>query len=535
MPYASLDEDYVLQVLKAWKGPVDNPFHFLQDNLFAFFRPSTDAMRKRYVEFQEGMARIMVLKTDRRTLLHVDTSKVLNIFTHKLSQVEEADWTAEKLGDVVKKLTDSIKFYDTLENKDKFESAGWAFMRHGLVNGKVGSALVPLMLLFGQRETVRRIRDARKIAQKEEELLRCAQKAEAKRAQEQVAQKGTAPEKTAHHGESKKNELMQVYDRESRQEEASGEGDRYDMDPGIVKVYDQGAPRFTTPAGEAPFRIYLQKEQGRGPPSEEGPFKSSPPTPPPPRSPPKDPSEVERSSRFLSLPEFKFATRHLDLSKEPGTHGPDLNYVARLQRQQEAGIQGHQTPKKVRVDAIIKADEGGWAHPVSRTLEGQDAHSGSQGPGPSGVQIAPKADNAFDTKSHDRVEHSSKNHDTATTAEHANIPGVVKKTGPFKPAGIERPVDRSSHVEFLRGLNRALAVKNAKVRRRRLLGKTRKSPNKLNQLKATGLGPMSPKSGAPDKSEDAVAVDAGEDSQHAAGGEQTTVSAPVHDRPTMQK
>ncbi|KAJ4392061.1 Glutamate--tRNA ligase mitochondrial [Gnomoniopsis smithogilvyi] len=506
----ALSEDYVLQVLKAWKGPVDDPFQFLQDNLFAFFRPSKDAMRKQYHELQRNKARIMILKPHRRTLYHADVSQVLKIFTSKLSDIKEDDWTAEKLGDIVKELTDSVKFYDTLENKDKFESAGWAFMRHGLINGKAGSAIVPLMLLFGQRETVRRIRDARKIAGEEEKILFSSAE-EAGRAR---------------YGERK--------DHEIRQQKASGEEDRYDMEFHNVETEKSlEMEKFLTPSGEAPFKIYLQQEKGRGEPLTEGPFKSQPPTARP-RSPPRDPSEVNRSPQFLSLSEFKFGTRHIKLSKAPKFRGPALDYVAGLQRQQGAPSQDIQAPERVQADALINAKEPGWVTPKPRNFKGQDAQSRSQEAGPPGVRVASKADTPIDIDSHGRAKDvKEENQNTAASGKEKKS-STDKKAGPFKPVGSELAIDRGSHVEYLRGLNRALALNRAELERRGLPGKEWKHPTRLQQLQGKGPGPMLQKSVLHDKSQTSAVGDTEHDSQHAHGGVQATTLASNHDRSTVR-
>lgn len=501
---APRSDDYVLQVLKAWKGPVDDPFHFLQDNIFAFFRPSRAAMCKRFDELQSNMARIMLLLSDRKTLENVDISRVLKRFTYKLGAVKEADWTAENLGDIVKKLTDSVKFYDTGDGQDKFESAGWAFMRHALINGKAGSAIVPLMLLFGQRETVGRIRVARKVAEVEERKLL--------RKTERARKGGRKPVHTI---------------------KATPLSDRHEIEARIVetaKPPDKGTG-LRLPLGEAPFKIYQQKEKGRGEPLQEGQFKSRPPTPPPPKSPPRDPSEVQRSSQFLSFSEFKLGIRHINLKEEPEDHSPAFGDIEELQRQQEAQHRKLQIPEQVKIDAAVNKSEGKWAVPKPRTPRSQNGQPTAQEVGPLEDQVASEADGPLN------VDSAPGRTDNGTTMGHmplkVNDRGM--EPGPFKfQVGNALPIDREKHVQHLRALNRMLAFKRSVGKKVRSRNRILIGPARLEQLKATGLGPMVEESMVKDTPRGRAAGDTGGVSQHSYDdNEQATALPPKHNGPAL--
>lgn len=440
-PEKTYNEDYVLQVLKAWKGPVDDPFHFVKDNLFAFFRPCKDAMRIKYMELQTNMARIMIIKSDRKTLINADISKVLKLFTYKLSLVKESDWTAEKLGDIVKRLVDSVKFYDTLANKDKFESAGWLFMRHGLVNGQPGSALVPLMLLFGQDETVYRMRKARRVAADQEALM----DKERKKAHRQRSHPnaGSVPEPEP------RNEPLATASR--RQAELRGED---------------------------PFETAMEEKERKEKAPEEGPFKSRPPTPPPPKSPPRDPSEVERAPQFLSMSEWKFKTRHIGLRRN--IFGDSIETP---QNRPNAQSQESQAPETAQVGTIFRPLEGDWVTHKPRVSQLQDGQSTLKGTGsleaqgPFGIKI----------QDHDKRTEGS-NH--STFAGMAVKSDKFKELGPFRPKGVEEIVDKSSHVEHLRAINAAVARNRELAQMRRKNGLTSTGQSRLQMLRGTGLGPM---------------------------------------------
>lgn len=493
-------EDYVLQVLKAWKGPVDDPFHFLKDNLFAFFRPSKSAIRLKHSEMQRNMARIMIFKSSRKAFINADASKVLKMFTFQLSLVKETDWTVDKLGDIVKELVDKVKFYDTLENKDKFESAGWTFLRHGLLNGQPGSALVPLMLLFGQHETVHRIRQARKIAGDEEKSMSRAQKAA--HSQRHHAKAGSVPEPEA------RNVTVAIPSRNKAERE-----------------------------GEDPFDALMEGLKGDKVPLQEGPFKSRPPTPPPPRSPPKDPSEVDRSPQFLSKSEFKFGTRHINPLKDAKPRGPAFGDIRELrQYQQSAPSQDSVAPETVQVDAIVGPQEGDWTAPKPRSLQLQDGNFKSQGTRASGVE-GQLGVNSQDNDKRNRYLNDS------TDAGMAQKSDKVAKLGPFKPEGNEEIADINSHIEHLRALNKAIAFKRAKAQQREEAQKreplkgSSTGLTRLQMLEATGLGPMriNPVSPGPmklkpatrrNKAQGSIAGASKEDWQQAQShGERATASA----------
>lgn len=525
---ARLTESYVLQVLRTWKGTVDNPFHFVNDNIFAFYRPSKKAMRDKFHELQSNLARIMILLEDRQTLINADVSKVLRIFTQRLKQVDEDDWNAEKLGETVKQLTDSVKFYDTRDDLDKYESAGWTFMRHALINGQPGSAIVPLMLLLGKYETVHRIRTARKIASAEEDRLRT----EAERAhQEKEALKV-------------RNLLMgDPLGEKTKWNTDTRRHNNRNIEPRNVNVMNfPKMGKAPTPPGEGPFNIYLQKEKGRGE-VREGPFKSRPPTPQPQRSPPKDPSEVERSPQFLSFREFKFGTRRIDLPKQPEDLNPAFWKLAELQGPQEAEHQTRQIPERV---------QGEWALPKHPSLRSKERPSGSREAGLLGGRDPSDVD-------HDHVKNTREsNIVTAVTrapqlrsgtrtarplaayglmgrdAAGGNNPtrdtkARDSKTGPFKiQAGNELPTDRAKHVKHLRALNRSLAFREAAAKRGEPRSNNRPESRRLEQLKATGPSHMSQLSIIKEKPQGVIARNTDDQLDLYGDGEQATASAPSY-------
>lgn len=530
-----LTEEYVLEVLRAWKGTVNNPFHFIQDNIFAFYRPSKRALRKEFRELQSKLARIMILKSDRQKLLNSDVSVVLKKFTARLKPLTEADWNAEKLGHKVKTLTDSVKFYDTADDQDKFDSAGWKLMRYALVNGQGGPAIVPLMLLWGQDETIHRVRDARKVAAAEEIKIRTA--GDETRRQEtamkvRIRQAGGGP-------------LGAV-----AKQEAIGRKSNLVIEPRNVKIWipPKLETKTPTPPKEEPFNIYLHKEKGRG---EVGPFKSRPQTPRSlPRSPPRDPSEVEHSPQFLSFSEFKFGTRHLKLPKKPEGYGPAFWELEELQRQPRPQHQDLQTPFAVQPDAVIKSMEGQWVVPRSLSPRSKDGQPEARRSSVAGeplevdrhdpVKLIMEPNKSTYGKRAKTPRSGAKRMGPSAGRGPADTGPLMKETphdmqsrgskaSPFK-LGIhsEFPVDKARHVEHLRALNRSLADRKAAARRSPSRGgETSATFGRLEELKAMGPSAMSRSSGIKDMPRDDASSGSRADSDHAYGrGEQATALAP---------
>ncbi|ROW12502.1 hypothetical protein VMCG_00033 [Cytospora schulzeri] len=173
---AGRTEEYIHQVLKAWKGPIDDHNQFIRDNVYAFWPPSKAAYRDSYAELQDGMRRI-VLKKTKKIYENTDISRVMVNFRYRLAMIPEEQWDLETVGNKAKELADAVEYYDTKKEHAMSHGAGWKFLRWGLLNSMAGLSVVPIMLLLGREETLRRLREARKIASKLEEQAAVAAKA----------------------------------------------------------------------------------------------------------------------------------------------------------------------------------------------------------------------------------------------------------------------------------------------------------------------------------------------------------------------
>lgn len=173
-------EKYIHEILKASKAPVGNPRQFIKDNLYAFWPPSTLAYKNSFSEFQSGMRRIQMTR-EKEKILNVDISKVLHHFRNSLDALTEEEWTLENVGNTAKKLADSVTYYSTEKDILMDHAAGWKFLRWALLVGSPGLSVVPMMLLLGRYETLKRLRIARRCANVKEEQLAV----EAKRVMEQ--------------------------------------------------------------------------------------------------------------------------------------------------------------------------------------------------------------------------------------------------------------------------------------------------------------------------------------------------------------
>lgn len=165
-----LEEEYIHEVLKASKAPLDSHRQFIRDNLYAFFPPSTIAYKNSFNEFQSCMSRIK-MERGAHNILNMDISKVLHHFRNSLGELTEEEWTLENVGNKAKELADSVTYYSTKEDKLMDHAAGWKFLRWALLVGSPGLSVVPMMVLLGQEETIKRIRKARQSAKVKEDQL----------------------------------------------------------------------------------------------------------------------------------------------------------------------------------------------------------------------------------------------------------------------------------------------------------------------------------------------------------------------------
>ncbi|KAF3770293.1 hypothetical protein M406DRAFT_246886, partial [Cryphonectria parasitica EP155] len=155
-----ITEDVVLTVLNNYKGSLDNLAQFFHDNIFAFYPLSKTALKKSFLELQDSVARVRVDK-GKKSLINADISKVLTFFRIALKKIEPDDWNEETLGPAMKQLAMSVQFYDTKKEQLVDQSAGWKFARWALLNNRSGLPIVPMMLLWGRDETLRRLKSAR--------------------------------------------------------------------------------------------------------------------------------------------------------------------------------------------------------------------------------------------------------------------------------------------------------------------------------------------------------------------------------------
>lgn len=172
-------EEYIHEVLKASKGSMDNHHQFIRDNLYAFWPPSTLAYKNSFNEFTSGMNRVkMVRKKDK--IVNVDISKVLLYFRNSLDALPEEEWNLDNVGNKAKELADSVTYYNTEKDTFMEHGAGWKFLRWSLLVGMPGLSVVPVMMLLGREETLKRLRSARKCAVVQEEKLAVAARKAAK-------------------------------------------------------------------------------------------------------------------------------------------------------------------------------------------------------------------------------------------------------------------------------------------------------------------------------------------------------------------
>lgn len=313
-----VSEDHVLQVLKAWKGPVDDLIQFVHDNIFAFYPISRTALSTTFLELQENVRKIVIDK-EYKKVLNADLHKVMAWFRKSLDEIKEGEWNEENLKSVAKMLADSIQYYDEKKKEPMVNSPGWRFLRWALFNGKSGLSIVPMMVLLGRQETLNRLRVARKVARHEEELLQMSRRrteldADSKKVRIQFLgdpTTGRNAERNAVRMTIEPRNVKVLVPEAERRPNPDVHISREDRDYRSPQLRDEPMGSLVT-RGPAPAPVHQGQEQ------DQGPFVTRGPSPGPTKSPRRDPRDVGRAPEFLEFQAWKEGERHLDLGKGQG-------------------------------------------------------------------------------------------------------------------------------------------------------------------------------------------------------------------------
>lgn len=444
-------EDYVLKVLKAWNGPVDDPAQWVSDNIFAFYPIDKFALRKSFCELQENMQRLMIKKGE-KNLVNTDIHKVLAWFRSNLSEVREKEWNEERLRPVAKMLGDSIQFYDNKKEELMNKSPGWKFLRWALLNGRAGLSLVPTMVLLGREETIHRLRTARRLAVREEEKQRKLRKkaaAEEDIRKVRVRYMGETFGKEAKQGTAARSLLERTIERRNVKihvPKERGENEKWVPPPRSLasRLTEWRSMRDTPPLDVA-----------------KGPFVSRPPEPTPQESIKRKPTDVERSPQFLAIESWKTGHRRLDLDgkqEEKNKEYAPAFWELRARPQSQAH-------RQYLEDHGLGGEGKGEAHWASPAVTSRRAEHLEAAP------ARPPADKKGPFLLGQPIE-------AAAPASDPDSPPADKK-GPFL---LGQPIeDYQAHVRHLRELNTGIAK-----RRERL----ELADRQFKALKAFTTGPM---------------------------------------------
>lgn len=281
--HKQVTEDDVLKVLQAWKGTVDAPSQFAYDNIHAFYPIHKNVLQTAFLELQESIQRVRFKRPSNKGI-DTDISTIIHRFRIKFSGLDEDAWTTENLGDLTKELVDAVEYYDPKKEQVMNQSAGWKLMRWGLLAGKPGLSILPLMELWGRKETVARLKLASKVAAfMETQLL--------------LKNKESMPSEQA-------TEVRIRYKGGPREENAKQDSASHRKEP-----------KRTTESRRVRIQDQVRKRLQQQEEVPKGPFVSRPPMPPPEKSPKRSPKEVERSPQFLDDAQFSSGHRRLHLDK----------------------------------------------------------------------------------------------------------------------------------------------------------------------------------------------------------------------------
>lgn len=421
-------EEYVRDILMFWKHAVDDPRHFVHDNLYAFWPISLPALRLSFRELQLNKYRIK-LEMGKK---YVDISKILTTFRAKLTKIPADEWTAERVGDVVKAIVDRVKYYDAEENQVMDRSAGWKLLRWALLHGRTGFSVIPMMVYMGRHETMKRLRVARNIAEKEENKL--AEKLEKKRFKSSPMYNSISLKKVKQKGADWATATMPIIANNLTE---------------LEKI------QWNHPQGKEPN--FLRPLHTKGP------FASRPPPPRPLDVPRRTPKDVKRAPQFMDFEVWKSATRHLDVGNGKGMGQADAAPAlgGKPQGIEQEAITPDHSP------SIDTEGANSWAsleRQADRIAQRRSTLSNSAHP------VGTSITNSFGSS-------------TGSMNSRANDRALSQKRGAFLP---DTPIpDLKAHLEHVKILNR-----KAKQRR---LARERSSETIPTSWKATinrGVGPM---------------------------------------------
>lgn len=163
--------EFVFQVLKAWKGNVEDYATCVRDCIYAFVRPSRKAYLRGLREFEPAIRKVRIFENDDYGGVHSDISAVLKWLRSQFSLVSAEDWNQSHLDTYVKQTVGKISYVDHDEKVEKKGAAGWQFLRWGLLNSQPRLGLVPIMVLLGPEEVDRRLVLAARAAVNEEDSI----------------------------------------------------------------------------------------------------------------------------------------------------------------------------------------------------------------------------------------------------------------------------------------------------------------------------------------------------------------------------
>lgn len=151
---------YLERLLKLDGKPVASPSTFVKRNIYLLWSIPEQAHQE---GLEEKRAQVETLYEK-----WADSSRKVSELTAKLREylegIPEADWTEEKIKQVIKPFMSSIH----VTAGEKSTSWGWQFLRWVVSAGTAGPAVIPSMVFLQKEETLARVRQAQQVAERME-------------------------------------------------------------------------------------------------------------------------------------------------------------------------------------------------------------------------------------------------------------------------------------------------------------------------------------------------------------------------------
>lgn len=141
------------------------PLAYLKRNVYLLWEIPKEEHRERLKDQQAILDKIVVRKdTGEKTRQQArKVSELATTLYDSLEDIPEDDWTEQKIKNTIGPLIKSISY---VSDEKQVQAWGWKFLRWVVSASAAGPALIPSMVMIGKEETLWRVMQACRVAQR---------------------------------------------------------------------------------------------------------------------------------------------------------------------------------------------------------------------------------------------------------------------------------------------------------------------------------------------------------------------------------